>query len=109
MLPVVRGRLATTRQILIYSMLLVPVSVLPWLAGFAGPTYGACTLVCGAVFIGLAWRLHRSRETQRQAANRLFAFSIVYLFVLFAAVLADHGIHRSLPMVSAHTASIGSA
>src|SRR5258708_4344858 len=108
MLPVVSGRVATTRQILIYSMLLVPVSALPWLVGFAGPSYGASALGCGAIFAGLAWRLHRSRDTQRQAANRLFTFSIVYLFVLFAALLAYHSIHRSSPMVSARAAPIGS-
>src|SRR5579859_3905152 len=45
MLPVVRGRVATTRQILLYSLLLVPVSVLPWVGGFAGPAYGASALV----------------------------------------------------------------
>lgn len=108
MLPVVSGRLATTRQILIYSLLLVPVSALPWVVGFSGPTYGASALGCGAIFVGLALRLHRSREVQRQAANRLFAFSIVYLFVLFAALLADHSIHRSSPMMSARVAPIGS-
>ena len=89
MLPVVAGRAATTRQILIYSALLVPVSLLPWALGFAGTIYGAAAAVCGAIFVALALQLARSREADRQAAHRLFAFSIVYLFVLFAALLAD--------------------
>ena len=54
MLPVVAGRAATTRQILIYSVLLVPVSLLPWALGFAGAIYGATAAVCGAIFLALA-------------------------------------------------------
>ena len=96
MLPVVAGRAATTRQILIYSVLLVPVSMLPWALGFAGPLYGAVALVCGAIFVLLALRLHRSKGTNRQAAHRLFVFSISYLFLLFAALLTNsNGEHRS--------------
>jgi protoheme IX farnesyltransferase len=87
MLPVVAGKAATTRQILIYGALLAPVSVLPWLLGFAGPIYGATALVCGGIFVGLALRLHRSGKHDRKAAHRLFAFSIAYLFLLFAALL----------------------
>ena len=87
MLPVVAGRAATTRQILIYSALLGPISVLPWLFGFAGPVYGATAVVCGAIFVGLALQLERSPEADRKAAHRLFAFSIAYLFLLFAALL----------------------
>ena len=89
MLPVVAGRAATTRQILIYSALLVTASVLPWALGFAGPIYGAIAAICGAIFVGLAFQLNRSGETDRRAAHRLFVFSISYLFVLFAAALAS--------------------
>jgi protoheme IX farnesyltransferase len=89
MLPVVAGRAATTRQILIYSVLLVSTSVLPWALGFAGAMYGTVALVCGATFVALALRLRRSRESDRQAAHRLFVFSIAYLFLLFAALLAN--------------------
>ena len=87
MLPVVAGKAATTRQILIYSALLAPVSALPWLLGFAGPIYGATAIVCGGLFVGLALRLDRSGKADRKAAHRLFAFSIAYLFLLFAALL----------------------
>jgi protoheme IX farnesyltransferase len=91
MLPVVAGRAATTRQILIYSGLLVLVSELPWALGFAGAVYGAIAAFCGAFFLLLAGGLNGSIETDRRAAHRLFVFSIVYLFVLFAALLVDHG------------------
>jgi protoheme IX farnesyltransferase len=87
MLPVVAGKAATTRQILIYSALLAPVSVLPWLLGFAGPIYGATAVVCGGLFVVLALQLDRSSKADRKAAHRLFAFSIAYLFLLFAALL----------------------
>ena len=91
MLPVVAGRAATTRQIIIYSVLLVPVSLLPWALGFAGTIYGATAVVSGATFLVLALRLHRGGAAERRDASRLFVFSIVYLSVLFAALLADHG------------------
>src|SRR5712672_947826 len=81
MLPVVAGRAATTRQILIYSALLAPISVLPWLLGFAGPIYGATAVVSGGIFFGVALQLDRSSKVDRKAAHRLFAFSIVYLFL----------------------------
>jgi protoheme IX farnesyltransferase len=107
MLPVVAGRAATTQQILIYSFLLVPISLLPWILGFAGPIYGATAAICGAIFVVLALRLHSGKTTNRQAANRLFAFSIFYLFVLFAALLADNSSDRSSPAPSARAALTG--
>jgi protoheme IX farnesyltransferase len=91
MLPVVAGRAATARQILIYSGLLVLVSGLPWALGFAGAMYGAIAAIGGAVFLLLAGRIRRSAGADRRAAHRLFAFSIFYLFALFAALLIDHG------------------
>jgi heme o synthase len=90
MLPVVAGRAETTRQILIYSVVLVPVSLLPWALGFAGKLYGAAAAIGGAVLVMLALQLGRSGENDRRAAYRLFAFSILYLFVLFAALLASN-------------------
>src|SRR6266851_10442135 len=74
MLPVVAGRAATIRQILIYVALLLPISMLPWALGFAGAIYGATAVVSGAIFIGLAWQLSRniSLEADRRAAHRLF-------------------------------------
>jgi protoheme IX farnesyltransferase len=91
MLPVVAGRAATTRQILVYSGLLVLASELPWVLGFAGALYGAVAAICGAFFLLLAAQLNRSTRDDRRAAQRPFLFSIAYLFVLFAALLIDHG------------------
>jgi protoheme IX farnesyltransferase len=90
MLPVVAGRAATKRQILLYSVLLLPASLLPCALGFAGALYGAIATLWGALFIVIAFRLSRTREGDAPLAQRLFAFSIAYLFLLFAAVLADH-------------------
>jgi protoheme IX farnesyltransferase len=105
-LPVVAGRAETTRQILIYSLVLAPVSMLPCALGFAGTLYGATAGVCGAVFVVLALRLSRSSEVDRRPAHRLFAFSIVYLFVLFAALLADNGTNRWSSRLWPHAAPI---
>jgi len=88
-LPVVAGRAATTLQILIYSVLLVPTSLLPWALGYAGALYGVVALASGAVFLALALQLRRSQQSDRQAAQRLFLFSISYLFLLFGALLAS--------------------
>jgi heme o synthase len=92
MLPVVSGRAETARQILIYTILLFPISLLPWALGFAGAIYGAIAAICGATFIALALRLTRSGAADRRPAHQLFAFSILYLFVLFAALLSGKGI-----------------
>lgn len=89
MLPVVAGRTETKRQILIYSTLLVTISVLPWVLGFAGAIYGAIAFVFGSAMILLAWGLRRSCIAEQNAARRLFAFSILYLFVLFAMLFVD--------------------
>src|SRR6266436_860072 len=91
MLPAVAGRTATKRQILLYSLLLVPASLLPCVLGFAGAFYGAIAAISGALFIALALRLSRSRRGDAPVAQRLFVFSIAYLFLLFAALLAGHG------------------
>jgi heme o synthase len=106
MLPVVSGRAATTRQILVYSALLVIVSVLPWVLGFAGPIYGVMATICGAPFLWLAFQLSRSGEADRRAAYRLFVFSIFYLFVLFAAVGVDHIANSSASGHSSRSARI---
>jgi heme o synthase len=93
-LPVVAGRSATKRQILIYSGMLMPISMLPWALGFAGVFYGATAVACGVILVALALRLQRSNPLNRRAARRLFGFSIVYLFVLFAALLANNVSNR---------------
>jgi protoheme IX farnesyltransferase len=96
MLPVVAGLDETRKQILAYSLMLGPIGLSPALFGFAGLTYAAVALVCGAAMIALAWRVYRERTgaAAATAAKRLFAFSLLYVFVLFAALLADNLLAR---------------
>ena len=91
MLPVVAGEKETRRQIVIYSALLVPLGVAPAVIGLGGAAYAVASTVLGAVFLSLALSLWRAdEETERlQIAKRLFAFSILYLFGLFAVLLAE--------------------
>jgi protoheme IX farnesyltransferase len=90
MLPVVAGAEETRRQILIYSLVLAPIGASPWLFGYAGLAYGVVAIVSGALMVGLCWRLWRAPS--ERTAKRLFAFSILYLFVLFAVLLAERGL-----------------
>lgn len=89
MLPDVAGKKATARQILLYCSILVPSSLLPPLMGFGGPIYAGGALACGAMMLRLALRLWKSNGSDARAARRLFLFSISYLFLLFAGLLAD--------------------
>jgi heme o synthase len=91
MLPVVAGLQATRRQILLYSLVLVPVGAAPWFLGYAGLAYGATALAAGALMAGFAWRVHDVTDGERAAAaaRQLFAYSILYLFVLFAVRLVE--------------------
>jgi protoheme IX farnesyltransferase len=104
MLPVVAGRSATAQQIFVYSFLLLPVSILPWALGFTGGVYGAVAAACGAILVALAAQLRRSRGINQHAARRLFAFSILYLFLLFAALLAG-STNRSITALHARAAA----
>jgi heme o synthase len=101
-LPVVAGRAATTRQILIYSGLTVLASELPWGLGFAGAIYGVIATICGALFLLLALQLNKGVGAGRRAAHRLFVFSISYLFLLFATLLIDHSGGSSAPARLSH-------
>jgi protoheme IX farnesyltransferase len=96
MLPVVAGARETRRQIVLYSALLVPISLLPWAIGFSGPVYGGTALTLGAGFLARAWRVLCDRQdgqgvslTRDAPAKAGFRYSIVYLFVLFAALAVD--------------------
>jgi protoheme IX farnesyltransferase len=108
MLPVVAGRAATARQILIYSLALLPVSLLPWALGFAGTLYGAVAALADAIFVAFAIRLSWSRGTDSRAAHRLFAFSILYLFAVFAALLASGNPTPTTLAVRPAAAAVGS-
>jgi len=88
MMPVVRGEIATRRQILIYSLVLAPLGLAPAFTGLGGPAYLAVAMLGGAVFVGLAARV--ASASNAKDARRLFAFSILYLTLLFAALLGEH-------------------
>ncbi|HEY1753543.1 MAG TPA: heme o synthase [Caulobacteraceae bacterium] len=88
MLPVTAGEPATRLQILIYSLILVPLCLAPVFTGLGGPVYLAVAAIGGAVFLGLAAQLSRAKA--KADAKRLFGFSILYLFLLFAALLGEH-------------------
>jgi heme o synthase len=93
MLPNVAGSTPTCRQIVIYSLLLVASSFGPLVIPGVGVLYGAVAAIAGAAFLMRALALYRLREgdesARRKAAMALFGFSILYLFVLFAAMLAE--------------------
>jgi heme o synthase len=108
MMPVVKGPKSTRLQIFLYSLIFVPVAVAPAFTGLGGLTYLAVSGCGGLVFLILAGRLWRSGagdapagedglyqvKTGAREARDLFAFSILYLFALFAALVVEHGLHR---------------
>jgi len=87
MMPVVRGEHETRRQILLYSMLLYAVTQLPFCVGEFGGIYLAASVTLGLAFIGGAVRLYRRAD--RKAALQLYLFSLLYLALLFAAMVVD--------------------
>ena len=90
MLPVVRGERETARQIVLYSLGLVAVTLLPWAWGTVGLLYLASALALGAVFVALAERLRREITPRR--AVLLFHYSLLYLALLFAAMALDFAV-----------------
>jgi protoheme IX farnesyltransferase len=106
MMPVVKGASSTRGQILVYSLLLIPICVAPAATGLGGPIYLGVSALGGLVFLLLAWRLFRSKAGEAadprnddglydvragaRDARNLFAFSILYLALLFATLLAEH-------------------
>lgn len=93
MLPVTHGPDETRRQILIYSLILAPLGMAPAVMGFGGALYTAVASILGAFFVVFAIDCYRIREGEGadRAAKHLFAYSILYLFVLFAVLLVEHG------------------
>jgi protoheme IX farnesyltransferase len=114
MLPVVAGEAETRRQILLYALLLAPLGASPWLLGYAGALYGIVAVAAGVAIVALAVRIYRQRaEAGEPAANaeprqahaaskQMFAFSILYLFLLFAMLLVD----RLAPHLLSHAAGV---
>ncbi len=87
MLPVVAGPRETKRQMLLYTLVLWPVSLTPWLLGVAGMFYAALALLLSVAFTGTAIRVWRD-ESDR-SARQMFAFSLLYLFLIFSLLLVD--------------------
>ncbi|WP_291008948.1 heme o synthase [Ferrovibrio sp.] len=94
MLPVVAGEAETRRQILYYSLVLVPFTLVPWLLGYTGALYGIGAALLGAGLLVLAAQIFRG--SGMAAPKRMFAYSILYLFLLFALLLAERWL--DLPM-----------
>ena len=92
MMPVVKGEVSTRRQILVYSVLLAPVAIAPWLIGGTGAVYGIGALALSLAFIALSIPVATRRAVEgdkMKPEKRLFAFSILYLFALFAILVVD--------------------
>jgi len=88
MLPVTHGARYTRLQVLLYTLILFGVTLLPFAIRMSGWLYLAAALALGAVFVAYAVRIYLSYSDQ--LARRTFRYSIVYLAVLFAALLVDH-------------------
>ena len=92
MLPVVSGLATTRRHVLLYTLPMIAAAVAPWALGLTGPIYGIASIALNAVFLLLAIAVAANRATEPAAMKpekRLFAYSILYLFALFGALVAD--------------------
>jgi protoheme IX farnesyltransferase len=87
MLPVVAGPRATKRQMLIYTLVLWPCALAPYVLGVAGAVYAAAAVALSAAFTGFAIKV--LRDSTHESARQMFGFSILYLFLLFALLLVD--------------------
>src|SRR5215207_6660056 len=90
MLPVVAGARETRRQMLVYTVMLWPATLAPWLLGMAGPLYGVCAGALSLLFTASAVRVWRDQSDR--SARDMFRFSLLYLFLIFAVLLLDHAI-----------------
>ncbi len=91
MLPVTHGKQFTRLHILLYSFALFAASLMPFVIRMSGVTYLAAAIVLSGIFIAYAWRLHKNYSDE--LARSLFRYSILYLALLFAALLLDHWIN----------------
>jgi protoheme IX farnesyltransferase len=88
MLPVTHGQQFTRLHILLYSIALMATTALPFVIGMSGWLYFLCAMVLGAMFVWYSWKLYRHYSDE--LSRKLFRFSILYLSLLFAALLIDH-------------------
>jgi len=91
MLPNVAGDAHTRLQILLYTLILVPLGIAPWALGYTSALYGAVAVATGAAMVALAVQVYREVSPADRACRHLFAFSILYLFLLYAVLLVDRG------------------
>lgn len=91
MMPNVAGEASTRRQIFVYTLIVAPVGVLPWVLGYASAGYGIVAAALGAGFVCYAWGVLRMdpQDKVMAPAKKLFGFSLLYLFGIFAAYLVD--------------------
>jgi protoheme IX farnesyltransferase len=101
MLPVVAGPDATRLQILLYTIVLVAIAVSPWPLGYFDAVYGVASLMLGAGMLWLAITVYRQRNGVEalRATKKLFAFSIFYLFALFATLLIEVVVRAMAPLL----------
>jgi protoheme IX farnesyltransferase len=101
MLPVVAGPDATRLQILLYTLVLVAIAAAPWPLGYFDAIYGVASLILGAGMLVLAVNVYVSRERSAslRATKKLFAFSILYLFGLFATLLVETMVRSIAPLI----------
>ena len=103
MMPNVAGAESTRRQIFAYTLLVAPIGVLPWALGYVSAFYGIAAALLGAGFLWRAWLVLRMSpdDTVMKPAKQLFAYSIVYLFAIFAAYLVDILAWRAIALAGA--------
>jgi heme o synthase len=101
MLPVVAGPDATRLQILLYTIVLVAVAIAPWPLGYFDAVYGVTSILLGAGMLAFAVNVYRrrARAESLRATRKLFAFSILYLFALFATLALEVLVHTIAPSV----------
>ena len=95
MLPNVAGLERTRLEILLYTLVLAPLGLAPWLLGFASPVYGVVAMAGGLMIVNIAARMFSARDATdiRRAAGRMFGFSILYLFGLFLVLVIERALH----------------
>lgn len=105
MLPVTNGAKSTRMHILLYTILLAPIGLAPLATGLGGWLYGGVAALLTVAFLYFAVKVFRSQageaeagDPERKLAMSMFAFSILYLFGLFAALIVEHGFGLYFPL-----------
>lgn len=91
MLPCIAGEKSTKLQMLLYTLILLPVSVLPWFLGLSGTIYAATAFILGSFFVFTALQVYRDKDNvdSYKRAKQMFGYSVFYLFALFLGVMID--------------------